>query len=207
MKRWTKIGFAEFNKGIMGNGGQNLYVSAGGTLQRIFNFDVNNDGYPDLPIANSHSMNERPDIYVFDEFGQKKPLALPSNGSFDAIFVDLYDRGVEDLVVACQHNGVHTDVSAIIYFGSEIGLSEKYKTELRVPNSVAVAAGKFDGSGKTALAFASGSKLRIFYQGMHEIEASVFMEKLEKYIKGKTTRALEKRPYINPPRMFKDVPL
>jgi len=176
MKRWTKIGFAEFNKGIMGNGGQNLYVSAGGTLQRIFNFDVNNDGYPDLPIANSHSMNERPDIYVFDEFGQKKPLALPSNGSFDAIFVDLYDRGVEDLVVACQHNGVHTDVSAIIYFGSEIGLSEKYKTELRVPNSVAVAAGKFDGSGKTALAFASGSKLRIFYQGMHGIEASVFTE-------------------------------
>ena len=40
-----------------------------------------------------------------------------------------------------------------------------------------------------------------------EIEATVFMEKLEKYIKGKTARALEKRPYINPPRMFKDVPL
>ena len=40
-----------------------------------------------------------------------------------------------------------------------------------------------------------------------EIESTVFMEKLEKYIKGKTTRALEKRPYINPPRMFKDVPL
>lgn len=40
-----------------------------------------------------------------------------------------------------------------------------------------------------------------------EIEATVFMEKLEKYIKGKTSRALEKRPYINPPRMFKDVPL
>ena len=40
-----------------------------------------------------------------------------------------------------------------------------------------------------------------------EIEATVFMEKLERYIKGKTSRALEKRPYINPPRMFKDVPL
>ena len=40
-----------------------------------------------------------------------------------------------------------------------------------------------------------------------EIQADIFMEKLEKYIKGKTARALEKRPYINPPRMFKDVPL
>ena len=40
-----------------------------------------------------------------------------------------------------------------------------------------------------------------------EIKADIFMEKLERYIKGKTARALEKRQYINPPRMFKDVPL
>ena len=40
-----------------------------------------------------------------------------------------------------------------------------------------------------------------------EIQADIFMEKLERYIKGKTARALEKKQYINPPRMFKDVPL
>ena len=40
-----------------------------------------------------------------------------------------------------------------------------------------------------------------------EIKAEVFMEKLENYIRNKTKRAIEKRPYINPPRMFKDVPV
>lgn len=39
-----------------------------------------------------------------------------------------------------------------------------------------------------------------------EIEADVFMKKLEAYIQNKTKRAIEKKPYINPPRMFKDVP-
>ncbi len=174
--KWTKKGFEEFSKGTMGNGGQNLYVSAKGNLQRIFNFDVNGDGYVDLPITNSHSMNEKPPIYIYDELGQEVPLELPSNGSFDAVFVDLFNRGVEDLVVACQHNGVHSDVSSIIYFGSEIGLSEKYKMELRAPNAVAVAAGDFDGSGKKSLVFSCGNKLRWFKQTTHGIEASKYTE-------------------------------
>ena len=42
---------------------------------------------------------------------------------------------------------------------------------------------------------------------IEEIKTIIFQFLGEKYIKGKTTRALEKRPYINPPRMFKDVPL
>ncbi len=172
--KWTKKGFEEFSKGTMGNGGQNLYVSAKGNLQRIFNFDVNGDGYVDLPITNSHSMWEKPPIYIFDEMGQEKPLELPTNGSFDAIMVDLYDRGVEDLVVACQHNGVHTDISAIIYFGSEIGLSEKYKMEIRVPNSLGVVCGNFDGSGKKSLAFISDKTIRMFSSGTHGIEASKY---------------------------------
>ncbi len=174
--KWTKKGFEEFSKGTMGNSGQNLYVSAKGVLQRIFNFDVNGDGYPDIPIANSHSMNEKPYIHIYDELGQKEPLELPTNGSFDGLFVDLYDRGVQDLVVACQHNGVHSDVSAMIYFGSEIGLSEKYKMELRAPNSYGVVAGDFRGTGKKSLIFISGDKLRHFEQTTHGIEASKFTE-------------------------------
>ncbi len=130
---WTKKGFEEFSKGSFGNGGQNIYVSAKGTLQRIFGYDINGDGYVDLPIANSHSMDEKPPIYVYDKLNQSEPLVLPTNGSFDAIFADLNGDGTEDLVVACQHNGVHSEVEAIIYFGSEIGLTEKYKMQLRAP--------------------------------------------------------------------------
>ena len=87
--KWTKSGFDGFRKGTFGNGGQNLYVTASGTLQRIFNFDVNGDGYPDIPIANSHSMNERPEIYIYNELGQKEPLKLPTYGAFDAILTSV----------------------------------------------------------------------------------------------------------------------
>ena len=41
---WITKGFEDFSKGTMENGGQNLYVSKRGVLQRIFQFDVNNDG-------------------------------------------------------------------------------------------------------------------------------------------------------------------
>ena len=101
--KWTKSGFDGFRKGTFGNGGQNLYVTASGTLQRIFNFDVNGDGYPDLPIANSHSMNEKPEIYIYDEIGQKKPLKLPTNGAFDAIEdYDFADDGYSSLYTAIK---------------------------------------------------------------------------------------------------------
>ena len=60
MKKWSLSGFEAFSKGTLGNGGQNLYVSAKGVLQRIWQFDVNKDGYVDLLIANSHDYNEHP---------------------------------------------------------------------------------------------------------------------------------------------------
>jgi len=117
---WTKKGFDEFKKGFLGNGGQNIFVSKAGVLQRIFNFDVNGDGYPDIPIANSHSMNERPMLHIYDGFGTKEPISLPGEGAFNAIFVDLTGNGTEDLVVCCQHDGVHTDVSSRIFFAASI---------------------------------------------------------------------------------------
>jgi len=160
---WIKSGFDGFSKGTFGNGGQNLYVSAKGTLQRIFNFDVNNDGYPDLPIANSHSMNEKPPLHVYDSLTQKTPLLLPTNGTYSAVFTDITGDGTDDLIVACQHNGVHSDVSAVIYYGSEIGLSEKYRTEILAPNANGVVAGDFKGEGKKALVFLCGKKVRIYY--------------------------------------------
>lgn len=172
---WIKKGFSEFSKGTLGNGGQNIYVSAKGVLQRIHNFDVNGDGWFDLPLANSHSMDERPPVYIFDDL-QGKPVELPTYGAFSGVFADLNGDGTEDLVLACQHNGVHADVSAIIYYAGEYGISERYRSELRVPNSTAVVAGDFKGHGKTALAFTSGDKLRIFYQTPQGIEASVFTE-------------------------------
>lgn len=56
-KQWVTEGFDDFSKGTLGNGGQNLYVSKKGILQRIFQYDLNLDGKPDLLFACSQSMN------------------------------------------------------------------------------------------------------------------------------------------------------
>ena len=42
-KKWVTEGFDAFRRGTFGNGGQNIYVSKKGTLQRIFQ-------YSSLPI-------------------------------------------------------------------------------------------------------------------------------------------------------------
>ena len=59
MKFIHDSGFEAFSKGTLGNGGQNIYVSKKGVIQRINLLDVNLDGYPDIPLANSHSDNPR----------------------------------------------------------------------------------------------------------------------------------------------------
>ena len=47
-KQWITEGFSGFRKGTFGNGGQNLYVSRKGVLQRIHQTDINRNGYLDL---------------------------------------------------------------------------------------------------------------------------------------------------------------
>ena len=175
--KWVKNSREDFMKGSFGNGGQNLYVSAGGVLQRIYQYDVNGDGYPDLTFVNSQSMGERPPVHIYGApLSSDEYAALPVNGGFDGIFADLTGDGCEDLIVACQHDGVHNDVTACIYFGSELGLSEKYKMELPAPNAIGVAAGSFRGNGKNDLVFICGETLRIFYQTALGIEACRFAE-------------------------------
>lgn len=175
--KWKKRGFEAFSKGTFGNGGQNLYVSAAGVLQRIYHYDVNGDGYPDLLFANSQSMGERPPLYVYnsacktDEYRE-----LPSGGSYDAVLADLNGNGYDDIIIACQHNGTHTDITALIYFGSEEGLTEKYRMELPAPDATGVAAGDFNGDGKADIAFICGNFLRVFYQKEYGIVPSEYMD-------------------------------
>ncbi|WP_409344261.1 FG-GAP repeat domain-containing protein [Paenibacillus sp. MBLB4367] len=162
---WRERGFEEFADGTFGNGGQNIYVSRKGVLQRIFRFDVNRDGYADALFVNSQDMDERPPVYVYpNPYRPEERIELPSAGSFHGAIGDLNGDGYDDLVVANQHNGTHSDVTAFIYYGSPEGLSERYKTELPVPDCRAVAIGDFNGDGLPDIAFASSGKLIVYYQ-------------------------------------------
>ena len=91
-------------------------------------------------------------------------MELPSGGTYTGIFTDLHHSGYDDLILACQNNGTHSDITSIIYFGGPEGLSENYRMELPVPNATDVAAGDFNGDGKQELIFISNGSLRLFYQ-------------------------------------------
>ncbi len=113
--KWEKRGFDDFKLGKLGNGGQNLHVSAKGVLQRIYNYDVNGDGYPDILFANSQSMNERPPLYVYNNpLGKNEYFELPSGGSYEAVLGDITGDGYDDLIIACQNNGTHYDITAFV---------------------------------------------------------------------------------------------
>ncbi len=162
---WITKGFEGFSKGTLGNGGQNLYVSKKGILQRIFQYDLNQDGYPDLLFGNSQSMNERPPVYVYkNALSSQERLELPTNGPYDGCMADLHGSGCQDLIIACQSDGQHRDITSMIYFGSELGYTEKYRMELPAPNAKSVCAGDFNGDGKMEILFVSNDKLRMFFQ-------------------------------------------
>lgn len=173
---WKKQGFDDFMKGSFGNGGQNLYVSKNGVLQRIHLFDVTGNGYPDLIYSNSQSMGERAPLYVYTGNLNQAPKKLRSRGTYDAIMADLNGDGTMDLIVSSQHDGVHSDVTALVYFGGPDGYTEKYMAELYAPSSFSVAAGDFRKIGKKDLAFASEVGIRIFEQTDLGIEPTKFRD-------------------------------
>ena len=175
--KWVTEGFDGFSRGTMENGGQNLYVSKKGTLQRIFQYDINGDGHPDLLFACSQSMYERPPIHIYPNLpADTRHVALPSGGTFDGLFCDLHHSGYEDLVLACQHNGTHTDLPAILYFGGPEGLTEQNRMELPAPASIGVCAGDFNGDGRMDLVFLSAGQLRVFYQEERGFAPSCFTD-------------------------------
>ena len=101
MKKWSLSGYEAISKGAFGNAGQNLYVSAKGVLQRIWQFDVNKDGFVDLLIANSHDYNEHPDLYVIkDPCGAAECQNVLTRGCQAGHVCDFNGDGYADIILA-----------------------------------------------------------------------------------------------------------
>ena len=81
-KTWVTRGFEGFSRGSMGNAGHNLYVSRAGVLQRIYQFDLNGDGYIDLVFSNDHDHGEKPPALSYrDPLGRCEAIQIPADGA------------------------------------------------------------------------------------------------------------------------------
>ncbi len=162
--RISTHGFSAFRRGTFGNAGHNIYVSAAGVLQRIYQYDLNHNGYFDLVYANCQNHHESPPSYVYNRAGKR--TELPGQGSVAGLAADLTGKGYTDLVIAGRNDAAAPFASSDIYFGSEEGYSEKYHSRIPAPFAESVAAGRFDGGVRPALAFAIPvyKIVRIFYQ-------------------------------------------
>ena len=162
---WITRGFKAFRRGTFGNGGQNLYVSRAGVLQRIHQFDLDRDGHVDLVFCNSQDHGEKPPVGVYEDvLGRADCRFLPSDGGRTGVVADLNGDGYDDLVVGMFYNGIRRDLNAYLYYGGPDGYGEGRVQYLPAPCCTSVAAGDFNGDGKPDLAFVSDGRLRLFYQ-------------------------------------------
>ncbi|MBP1988565.1 FG-GAP-like repeat-containing protein [Paenibacillus eucommiae] len=176
-RKITDSGFDQFRLGTFGNAGHNLYVSKQGIIQRIHHFDMNGDGYVDLPFVNSHDDETRVPAYLYvNPLENGERIELPTDGAYAAAVGDLTNNGFDDVVIANQYDGVSNEVYAQIYYGSEEGLSSKYRLQLWAPACKDVEIGDFNGDGRKDIAFISREQLRIFYQDEHGFKANGFVD-------------------------------
>lgn len=154
MKKWSISGFDALSKGTLGHSGANLYVSKKGVLQRIFRFDVNNDGYVDLLIANSHDYAEHPETCVIkDPCGEATSQLLLTTACQTGHVCDFNGDGYADVIIAANNDGHHCDLPSYVYFGGADGLTENRKIDLSAPGCNCCVSGDFDGDGQTELCY------------------------------------------------------
>ena len=153
-KAWVTEGFDAFRRGAFGNAGQNLYVSRAGVLQRIYQYDLDKNGYFDLVFANCQNHHESAPSYVYSLDG-KRIATLPGQGSQSGIVADLNGDGIQDVVVAGFMNLLVPFAAADVYYGQPDGsYNENRHIRLQSPHAKDCRCGRFDGSKRPSLAFA-----------------------------------------------------
>ena len=161
-KSWITEGFDAFRRGTFGNGGHNIYVSKNGILQRIFQYDLNRNGYVDLVFANCQNHGESAPTYVYTLDGQR--TELPGQGCRCGMALDIDGDGYPDILSVGYYDMAVPYASTDIYFGSKAGYSENLHVRIPTPRAEDCCYGDFNGKGKPTLAFALSSykTIRLF---------------------------------------------
>ena len=151
---WVTEGFEQFRRGTFGNAGQNIYVSKAGVLQRIYQYDLDHNGWFDLAFANCQNHHESPPSYLYDLDG-RKIVDLPCKGAIGATVTDLDGDGVTDIVLGGRFDQVSPFAVTDIYYGApDEEYSEKYQIKIQSPYAVDCWHGRFNGAKRPSLAFA-----------------------------------------------------
>lgn len=155
---WIHKGFEAFSKGSFDNGGDNLYVNASGVIEMIHRFDINNDGYVDIILPNSHGYIERGPTWIYKQSkgaGKDWPrIELPNDSGWMSRVVDVDKDGYPDLIVVNGENGVTSELNSYIYWGGPNGLTGE-RTELPTAGAYDVVVVDLTGNGLLDIIFPS----------------------------------------------------
>ena len=175
-------GFESFSKGSFEHAGQDIYVSRKGRLQLIRRWDLNNDGYYDLPFASTHNVMVGSidalgylqtnrgyrsvlsplhrslalyDLWLQEEKSRSSTLRLPADRPSAVLFSDVDQDGYPDIVFASSGLGDTPFSDSLIYWGSEFGFRRESRTELPTAGARDVAVGDLNQDGRQDVVFAN----------------------------------------------------
>ena len=175
-------GFESFSKGSFEHAGQDIYVSRKGRVQLIRRWDLNNDGYYDLPFASTHNVMVGSvdalgylqtnrgfrsvlsplhrslalyDLWLQEEKTRSSTLRFPADRPSAAVISDVDRDGYADIVFASSGLGDTLFSDSLIYWGSEFGYRTENRAALPTVGARDVAVGDLNQDGRMDVVFAN----------------------------------------------------